>query len=46
MIDTTANEKSGPIKRTLLMMLAAGVALVVAYGAGEISHLSSFWISD
>lgn len=46
MVDTTANEKSVPIKRTLLMMLAAGVALVVAYGAGEISHLSSFWISE
>ena len=46
MIDTAPNQKSSPIKRTVSMMLAAGVALAIAYGAGEISHLSSFWISE
>ena len=46
MIDIAPNQKSSPIKRTLSMMLAAGVALAIAYGAGEISHLSSFWISE
>jgi membrane protease YdiL (CAAX protease family) len=46
MIDTVSNLISSPIKRTLLMMLAAGVAVAVAYGAGEISHLLSFWISE
>lgn len=46
MSDTAPNQKSSPMKRTLLMMLAAVVALLVAYGAGEISHLSSFWISE
>ncbi len=46
MIDTAPHQKSSPIKRMLVMVLAAGVAVAVAYSAGEISHLSSFWISE
>jgi membrane protease YdiL (CAAX protease family) len=45
-IDNAPSQKTSPMKRMLVMMLAAGVALVIAYSAGEISHLSSFWISE
>ena len=41
-----ATRSSSPIKRMLLVMVAASVAVVVAYGAGELSHLLSFWISE
>ncbi len=46
MTDTAPHQKSSPMKRMLLMLLAAGVAVAIAYGAGEISHLFSFWISE
>lgn len=38
--------QSSALKRTLLVMLAAAVAVAGAYGAGEFSHLLSFWITE
>lgn len=37
---------SSPIKRTLLVMIAASVAIGVAFGAGVLSRLLSFWITE
>lgn len=46
MTTLTANQDSSPIKRTLLVVVAASVAIGVAYGAGELSHLLSFIITE
>ncbi|OYU76118.1 MAG: hypothetical protein CFE32_11565 [Alphaproteobacteria bacterium PA3] len=46
MTDPALREKSSSIKRMLLVLLAAGVAVAVAFCAGEFSHLLSFWITE
>ncbi|AMS28278.1 MAG TPA: hypothetical protein DIU09_14715 [Hyphomonadaceae bacterium] len=46
MTDPASPQKPSMIKRTLLVLLATGVAVVVAFSAGEFSHLLSFWITE
>jgi membrane protease YdiL (CAAX protease family) len=46
MTDPALELQSSALKRTLLVMLAVAVAVTGAYGAGEFSHLLSFWTTE
>lgn len=46
MNDLKPSPRFNRTKRVIALSLAVGTAIVVTYGAGELSHLASFWLVE